>query len=172
MLYVFRKRAVLLLIALVSLLGTAAVALAATTSGGKAITRVLVVRETTATTSNSTSFVAVPGATTTVFVPSGESALILARFSAESACSGGTGYCSVRILINGAEMDPVAGLDFAFDSTDGGRETAASWESHSMDRSRVVGPGTYTIVVQRATTSSATTLRLDDWSLTVERAQV
>lgn len=141
--------------------------------GGGTLTKVNVVTETNAQVTNSTTFVNLPGATTVVTVPSGENALILARFSAESACSGGTGaqWCSVRILIGGVEANPIVGLDFAFDSTDNGRETSASWESHSVDRSRPVGSGTYVVQAQWAVTSAATSFRLDDWSLTVERAQ-
>jgi hypothetical protein len=140
---------------------------------GGVVTKVNVVTETNAQSTNSTTFVNLPGGNTGVSVPIGESALILARFSAESACSGGTGaqWCSVRILIGGVEANPVVGLDFAFDSTNNGSETPFSWESHSVDRSRIVGPGTYTVQVQWAVTSSATAFRLDDWSLTVERAQ-
>jgi len=152
---------------------TAGVVVGATfVTNGKTISHVNVTRENIASVTNTTFYTNVANGFTTIVVPSGENALILARFSAESACYGGTGYCSLRILINGVEMDPVASVDFAFDSTDLGRETAGSWESHSMDRSRVVGPGTYTIVVQRLSTQSATFFRLDDWSLTVERVQL
>jgi hypothetical protein len=153
----------------------AAFAVLSLTSGGS-IERVAVARETTATTSSSTSFVDIPGASVAVFVPSGTSRLFLARYSAESACSGGTGYCSVRIVARNSstgaitELQPASGSDFAFDSTDAGRETASSWESHSMDRSNRLGAGSYTIRAQRAVTSASTTFRLDDWSLTVEQA--
>jgi hypothetical protein len=134
-----------------------------------------VVRETNATTTASTTYVNVAGASTAITVPAGESALILARFSAESACyGGGTAghWCSLRIRIDGVDMDPSSGMDFAFDSTNGGDEGPSAWESHSMDRSRVVGPGTHVVVVQAATTNATVTLRLDDWSLTVERSQM
>ncbi len=167
-----RRRYVFGAVAVIALLSASVVVGATFVTTGKTVSHVNVTRENLATVSNATFFNNVPSAFTTISVPSGENALILARFSAESACYGGTGYCSVRILINGVEMDPVAGFDFAFDSTDLGRETSGSWESHSMDRSRVVGSGTYTIVVQRATTSASTFLRLDEWSLTVERAQL
>ncbi len=140
---------------------------------GGTINQVLVVTENVAQTTTSTAFAGIPGATTTVTVPAGQTALIVARFTAESACSGGTGsnWCSVRILIGGVEASPVTGLDFAFDSTDASTETSASWESHSMERVRRVGAGTYPVTAQWATTSGSTTFRLDDWTLTVERAQ-
>jgi hypothetical protein len=65
------------------------------------------------------------------------------------------------------------GIDFAFDSTNSGRDTTGSWESHSMDRS--LGPlaaGAYRVWAQYRTTSQGVTLRLDDWSLTVEKVRV
>lgn len=40
-----------------------------------------------------------------------------------------------------------------------------------MDRSLVIGPGNHTVVVQWAVTQDVATFRLDDWSLTIERAQ-
>jgi len=55
---------------------------------------------------------------TTVQVPgSFNQARIVARFSAESNCLGGSSsYCSLRILVDGVEMNPAAGLNYAFDS--------------------------------------------------------
>jgi hypothetical protein len=93
------------------------------------------------------------------------------RFSAESACFGSSsGWCSVRILVDGLEAAPAAGADFAFDSNDGGSEGSTSWESHSVDRSAgPFGAGFHTVKVQWKTAGcSATcpTFRLDDWSLT------
>src|SRR5215207_6091688 len=72
----------------VGLLGAAlaATAIAATGQGGGPITAVKVVRDTAASTTESTSYVNLPGATTTITVPSGQRALILARFTAESSC--------------------------------------------------------------------------------------
>jgi hypothetical protein len=124
-----------------------------------------------------TSFADFPGATATISVPGPGNGLVMARFSAESACyqpAGNTAgnWCSVLILVDGVEMSPRAGLDFAFDSTNEGAETGNSWESHSMDRLLVVGPGNHTVVVQWAVTGPDVTFRLDDWSLTIERAPV
>jgi hypothetical protein len=139
---------------------------AAPVAGGS-ITRVCVVTETVAISGSPVAFTSIPGAACTVAVPAGESALILARFSAESSCVGGPSWCTARILIGGVEANPVVGTDFAFDSPGG--EPLDSWESHSMDRSRVVGPGTYVVQVQWAVVG-APVFRLDDWSLIVERS--
>ena len=154
---------------------------------GGAIGQVVVVRNDLPTTLNSTDWADLPGATATVSGPGMQ--LVLARFSAESYCTGAVGgYCSVRILARGEEMHPKAGCNFAFDSvaaggsttpsesTNPGAEspetaaTAASSESQSMDRS-IVRPGGQTVVkVQVRSMAGAADFRLDDWSLTVERA--
>jgi hypothetical protein len=132
---------------------------------GTTLAQTRVVHETTARTTAGTAFVDVPGAATNVTVLSGQRAFILARFSAESACYGGTGYCSVRIMVDNTELDPSVGADFAFDSTDSNRETAGSWESHAIERSsRYLAAGTYRVHVQWRVVGSAT-LRLDDWTL-------
>jgi hypothetical protein len=118
---------------------------------------------------NSTTFADVAGATTTVTVPAGQEARLLIRFSAESACSGGTGWCSVQILVDATGAAPNVGADFAFDSTDAGAESSASWESHAMERTIVVPAGVHVVKVQALVTNAAITLRLDDWTLVVER---
>jgi hypothetical protein len=143
---------------------------AETHSTGGPITALKVTRETSAQTTNSASYVNLPGSATTISVPSGQSALILARFSGESACEGGPAgnWCSVRILVDGVEAQPASGLDFAWD-TDVASDDI--WEAHSIDRSAVVGSGSHTVRVQWAVTNVGTTFRLDDWSLTVERSR-
>lgn len=157
-----------------------AVAVATKLSGG-AINQVKVAQETTATTTTSVSFVDLPGASVRVSVPSGEKGLLLARFSAESACYNTTPgsntndlWCGVRILAvkdgTTTERPLQPDEDFAFDSTDKGTESSASWEGHATDRSLLVGPGRYTVKVQYFASSSAT-FRLDDWHLTVEKAR-
>jgi hypothetical protein len=151
-----------------------------TVGAGGAETYAVVTREDAASTSSSTSFVTIPGATALVSVTDG-SDLIMARFSAESACYNSTAntsgnWCSVRLMLKNrqtgamTELYPASGLDFAFDSTNAGAEGAASWESHSMDRSIRVGNGSYYVVAERATTSTQVTFRLDDWSLTAEKS--
>ena len=153
-----------------------------TAKSGAAITRVKVLRETAVATTSSTTYVDLPGSTTTITVPSGHRALILARFSAESNCTDGAAgdWCTARIRIGGVSAAPASETDFAFDSvddpsncTDALLGTHCGWESHSMDRSRgPLGPGTYTVKVQWAATSGSTVFRLDDWSLTIESVNV
>ena len=172
-----RKTLLLAVVAVMLVLASGTAFAALTVAHGGSIDRVIIARETTDSTTNSTSFVPVPGASAEVLINPGASRLIMARYSAESACSGPRGYCSIRIVARNnatgaiTQLEPAVGKDMAFDSTDGGEESPASWESHSMDRSLRLGAGSYTIRAQRAVTSSATTFRLDDWSLTVEQSQ-
>jgi hypothetical protein len=149
------------------------VALAANSSSGGAITAVKVKREVDAASTNSTTFVNVPGASMTIGVPSGQRALLLIRFSAESSCQGGNfgDWCSLRIVVDGVQAHPRAGLNFAFDTDAGVATNHDIWEGHSMDRSITVGSGSHTVRVQWAVTNAATSFRLDDWSLTVERSK-
>lgn len=127
----------------------------------------------------------VPGAKLNVTVPKGTDALLLIRFSAESYCasysygedsnSPASGYCPVRILVNGVQAQPADGSDFAFDSTNMGNDYLGSWEAHAMERWFFADAGTYEVKVQATVRSSvgAETLafRLDDWILVVERAK-
>jgi hypothetical protein len=91
----------------------------------------------------------------------GQPRYIRIRFTAESYCTGNSGWCSIRLLVNGTEAKPVVGTDFAFDSasTDG-------YESHSVERifDGSFGSGN-TITVQAATVGGASFFRLDDWVL-------
>jgi hypothetical protein len=166
-------RSTLVLGALVAM-GTQIPLSAATTLSATSLRAVKVVRETAATTTASTVWVNVPGATTTVTIPALTTDLILAQYTAESVCFGASGWCPVRILLNGVEMDPASGTDFAFDSSDGGAASPSSWESHAVQRSRAYTnsntfPVSVTIQVQYMTTVAGMTFRLDDWHLTVQQ---
>lgn len=158
-----KRIAVIAVAAAAVVLGGAGIAVAAATSkSGTSVTRVSVLTENAATIHVGTTFTTL--GTSGVFAGAGS--FIVATFSAESACYGGSGYCSVRILIDGIEAEPVAGADFAFDSTDANRETAASWESHSMQRTRTVtATGFHSVIVQVAQLGVSVTARYDDWTL-------
>ncbi len=142
---------------------------------GNSITAVKVVRGTEPVTTQATAFADVPGAATSIRVPRGQRALVLARFSSESYCSDGTdnfaGWCGLRIMIGNAQGQPAddASTPFAFDSDPSGADDF--YEGNSMDRSRVLGPGLHTVKVQAAVTSASIFFWLDDWSLTVERVR-
>ena len=87
--------------------------------------------------------------------------------------TGGTNdFCGVRITVDGNELNPAVGTDFAFDSTDDGDEGTSSWESHAIARSsETLAAGNHPVQVQfRATTGA--TLRLDDWALVIHRTKL
>ncbi len=98
---------------------------------------------------------------------------MVAHFSAESLCLGTGGYCSVRIRMDGREMVPQSGMNFAFDSA--GRD---SRESHAMERTvSGVSAGLvgihiisvdYTLVCYPNPTDCPTSFALDDWVLDVQ----
>lgn len=101
---------------------------------------------------------------TTITVPSSiGAARLMARFSAESSCGGPSGWCTLRILVNGFETNPVVGTDYAWDSPGDIAGTA------SIDRtSQLLLPGTHTVSVEGRLVGATTQLILDDWQLTLE----
>ena len=138
---------------------------------GKNVTQVKVVRSDNYSSIDGSSkgYVTISGAVVDITVPSGEQALILGQFSAESACnSGGKGaWCGARMTVDGQEMQP--GDDFAFDSSDSGTESSTSWEGHAFQgSSNILGPGTYTVRVQYYV-SGGPTFAIDDFHFTVMR---
>jgi len=159
-----------------ALAGTAAAVLTGDTGG--AHVRVDKRADNGPSTTSSVNFIDLPGANVVVNVPANQSRLYDVPFFAESRCAGpnGGGWCSVRIiatnLANGAstELNPQAGLDYAFDSDMAGA-TDDLWEGHGMERSRRLpgGPnGTnYRIRVQYAVTNNTIAFTLDDWHLAV-----
>lgn len=133
-------------------------------------------------------FLPLPGANTRVMVPAGNNVLVNVGYTAESRCdepdSTAPNWCEVRILIDGVEAAPAASSfppdTYAFDSTDGGSETSASWESHAMDRHKCVFNSQNDVArvvpvevewkVTNFDGGVAPSFWLDDWSLTVELA--
>ena len=146
-------------------------------TGGR-IERVTTAAETAATVltpSAPNTFVPIPAASSTIDLEPGESRLFLAQFTSESACFGGpqrSPYCQIQIRIGDSPGNPAVGTDFAFDSNDSLDEGNTSWESHTVQRWRRItnnGPDTLSVftTVEWATTSTTTSLRLDDWKLSV-----
>jgi hypothetical protein len=122
------------------------------------------------TISASGSFAPVSGAFLAMTVPEGAHALIIARFSAQTACQGSAFWCAARIMVSEAggpyqEMAPGGGMNFAFDSAG-----TDAWEGHSMERFVQADAGTtYLFRVEAARFSDAiTNYTLDDWTLVVE----
>jgi hypothetical protein len=115
--------------------------------------------------------------TTNITVPAGqEGAYLRARFTAESSCTGGVGFCRVRIyVINAAgalvELEPASGNDYAFDSTDNGTATPHSAQGHAMERTskEALPPGVYQVGVDvSVNTNAGINFTLDDWHFALE----
>jgi hypothetical protein len=143
------------------LLGMATVALAVnkTATGGANNGIAVAVSDDNATTTGAT-YVNLPGMALTLTTPADSKTLLDIRFSAESACYGGDAgspdWCTVQIMVDGQKAMPNNcgnSTDFAFDSTDNGAESSASWESHAMERLAFVAGGTHRITVQGAVVS-------------------
>lgn len=129
------------------------------------------------TSASTTTLTPLPGMVAKISVPAGKRALLMARFTAETSCSGGgtTGnWCIAEILVDGVEAHPGDGSDYAMDSTNNGANSEENWQGHALDRSIVVGPGTHTVTVLGAVTDFGGTGTQIFWtgerSLTVERA--
>ncbi len=134
-------------------------------------------------------FVPLKGAKTYITVPAGKNVLVNTAFTAESRCSepgsSASNWCEVSIRVGGKEAYPKASTfpadTYAFDSTDNGTETNASWESHAMDRHMCVnnakGKKKKKVPVQvfwkvtNFDAGSAPNFWLDDWSFTVQLAR-
>jgi hypothetical protein len=187
---VHKRRMLLLALGGVAVLafgaGSSVSALLTGGSGGVQESAFVVGNDAAATTASQV-FRPIPGAALAINMPAGDSDLLRASFSAESACwsrvatNAPLTFCSVRIvLVNRAtgaiirELTPgsgPSGVDFAFDSTNAGRDTSASWESHAMDRFTRVSTRDPRALIVRAewrTAGTNTIFWLDDSTLTVE----
>jgi hypothetical protein len=155
-----RRAALVAGAAALGVLVSSGVAFALVTShSGTSVTRVSGLTNDTAVVYTSNAYVNV--GTTSIFALAGQ--FIDARFTAETLCMGGTsGWCSVRILVDGVEAEPVVGTDFAFSACG----SATSWESNSVERVHTVATtGFHSVTVQAASVGTGVTDRLDDWTL-------
>jgi hypothetical protein len=150
--------------------GTAATAVLTSATGGDN-DRQFFLSENAAWSTTNAIYTNIPGATRAFNVPFGRPRMVDVRFTAESACDGTVGWCTVRAILvypGGAqlELNPVSGTDFAFDTADAA--TDDTWESHAIERSsRWLSAGRYRVVIQARTVFGATSIRLDDWHLTI-----
>ena len=126
--------------------------------------------QTDTTAHSGTTFASLAGAFAIVTVPTGSTRLVVARFTAESQCSGpAENYCTIRISAFNrtttavTELDPQVGLNHVFHRTASDR-----FESHSISRAARLPSGSYSIIVQQATTLNAMTFVLDDWMFEVD----
>lgn len=166
--------------AVVSSLATVAIAgTPRTTGAGTHITRVkTVAQDFDWGSTSSTTFTDIPGASRTINV-SGESALLLTRFSAQESCRGSVPFdaCSVRIVVDdGSTITPMEpdfahGIDSVTDckASSGTCSVNEGFEYRTIEQFLTVGPGTYTVKAQFAVQSTATTLIISGGEFTLER---
>jgi hypothetical protein len=114
-----------------------------------------------------TTWAPVGGSSVTVSVPSGPWRLATATFSGYTSCTGPQAtYCSVRIMARKSgttswtELYPRASLNYAIDAVGA---TADYWEGHSVDRSKTLSPGTWTVRAEGATSDPGTNLVIGPW---------
>jgi hypothetical protein len=126
------------------------------------------------TTVTALSFTPLTGSTVAIEVPPGTSAYVLARYSAESVCSGSNGYCRVRLTIDDNNdgtfqvMRPDS-TDVVFDSSDNNTASNTNFEAHAIERSWTMSRGcTCQVRVEVMRTINTLNFGLDDWLLAVQ----
>ncbi len=110
-----------------------------------ALTTNPVLTNTVPDTTNYTTFQQLPGASTTINVPAGQTRCVKVLFTAETACgpSAAADFCYIEATIDGVQMDPRGGQFQAMDSED------ATASAHAYEWVDHVGPGTHVIQIQR-----------------------
>lgn len=122
---------------------------------------------------SSTTFTDVIGASTTVTVPAGRTATVVAQLSADSVCSDGSpgDVCLLRLMLDGEQMRPTANGAPVFDSVDDG-SSGQGRESNAVVRfAEGIGAGTHTIKAQAAVVKTGAVwpqFTLDNLALTVQ----
>jgi len=117
-------------------------------------------------------YASIAGGSTTLTVPEGAHATIVAHFSAEAVVNGAPGdLCSVRIVLDGQPMQPGEGVDDVFDAVTDGTGFGAA-EQHAIVRfASHVGPGEHAVQTQAAvvkTTATPADCRLDDLAIVAQ----
>jgi hypothetical protein len=105
----------------------------------------------------------IAGLTQSFTVGAGQTRRVVATFSAESLCYGVGSWCSVRILVDGTELNSAVGGDFQFDANDGGGAEAGSLQRYSGNLA--AGAHSVELVVQNS--NDGLSLVLDDMVLSV-----
>jgi hypothetical protein len=118
---------------------------------------------------NSQTYSTVPGMTTTVTVPSGQQALLVITFAAQTQCLQDgldSVFCILRVRVGSSNAAPG---EVIFDSASDGNDLLA-WETNSMQFVRgPLGPGTYTVQVQYRVDEANSQFGVNARTLTVLR---
>jgi hypothetical protein len=120
----------------------------------------IVKTEDSPTATSSVNRVTLPGASTQIVVPNGQTRCVKVLFTAESACQGPNpdDFCYIAATIDGAPMNPASGGFQALDSQDG---TASA---HAYEWIKRVGEGAHTVEIQRKVGAATTRFWTDDWT--------
>ena len=114
-------------------------------------------------TTSSTSFVPIPGTTTSLQIPNSSCVKVL--FTAETTCvkSAASDICDIRAVVNGVEMHPQAGGTQIMDSESGGRQ------AHAYEWIARLGENPYTLRIEWKVRNAATRFEIDDWTMDIMR---
>jgi hypothetical protein len=161
---------VIAVVALALLLAVESVVLAATTRNGGAVTAVRTVTGTDIVATSSQTYVAVPGMSVSVNVPSGEEALLVITFSAVTECFVNAGiatFCQVRVRVDGSSPPPGAlTFDSAADGVFGMEATSMQWVSGPLSA------GPHTVRVDYRVDEANSLFYMTQRTLTVLRSKV
>ena len=128
----------------------------------------IVKTETSEFTTQSTSFVSLPGATTNVVVPAGETRCIKARLYVVASCSetAANDFCGIRVSVVGGEAfdPPINGIDIA--------PSGAAPAAYAFQWVKVLGEGTHKIRPAAAVQNAMTTFTIKFWTFDVETAGI
>jgi hypothetical protein len=133
---------------------------------GAAINSVVTTQNTLGTT-NSVTFVDLPGAVQTISVqlPAGTTGCVKVLFTGEAACRGsanGGDICFIQALLDGVQMQPQGGVSQAFLSRD---QTA---NAHAYEWVRRVTAGDHVVRIQQRVGDANTFFELDDWTFDIQ----
>lgn len=105
------------------------------TRANKAAQRIVVVTETDATSMSSATTTTIPGASSYITIPAGQTGILVARFSGQSNCSGSAGYiCMIKMQYSSdgstwSNFSSATGGWKTFDSS----AVGGDWESHAAE---------------------------------------
>ena len=144
------------------------------------VAEVINTASTSSSSNSSDSWSTISGSSTTVTVPTGETDKLVAFFSGVSACYGGpantTQRCSIRITVDGNELNPALDTDSQFDYANNDVDAptnSGTRASHTMVRySGNLSAGAHTVLVQQQVSNTSTTFRLVGFDLTIQRIKV
>lgn len=113
---------------------------------------------------NSVMPIPVPGASTEIHVPDGQSRCLKLLFTAETACgpSAAADFCYLQAYVDGIPMNPDGAGFMAFQSEDG------SSEGNAFEWVKRVGEGDHTVTLERNVGNAATDFELDDYTIDLE----